>query len=81
MRRAPRILRNRRNVGMAQLEIFRAEDRIWSDFERQGDPFAFGARWAGFSRASVFPNLALGLEGGAQGLRADRFVTGRRRQW
>lgn len=55
------------------IEVFLGEDRIWSDFERDGDSGAFGARWAAFCRASVFPTLASSLEGGRDGPRAVRF--------
>ena len=50
------------------------EDRIWAGFEGDGDAQAFGARWAAFSRASVFPTLAAGLEGGRTDPRAATFV-------
>jgi SAM dependent carboxyl methyltransferase len=46
------------------LEVFPGEDRFWSDFERDGDSGAFGARWAAFCRASVFPTLASSLDSG-----------------
>ncbi len=39
-----------------------------------GDAKKFGASWAGFSRASVFPSLALGLERGRQDSRAGVFI-------
>jgi SAM dependent carboxyl methyltransferase len=55
------------------VEVFLGEDRIWSDLERDGDSGAFGARWAAFCRASVFPTLASSLEGGRDGPRAARF--------
>ena len=35
-----------------EIEIFFAEDRIWSDFEQHRDAQEFGARWAAFSRVS-----------------------------
>jgi hypothetical protein len=54
-------------------EVFPGEDRIWSDFERDGHSGAFGARWAAFCRASVFPTLASSLEGGRHGPRAAAF--------
>jgi SAM dependent carboxyl methyltransferase len=52
------------------LEVFSGEDRFGSDFERDGDSGAFGARWAAFCRASVFPTLASSLDGGRDGPRA-----------
>jgi salicylate 1-O-methyltransferase len=36
------------------LEMFDAEDRFWSQYRKDKDGKAFGARWAGFLRASVF---------------------------
>jgi hypothetical protein len=54
-------------------EVFLDEDRIWSDFERDGNAGAFGARWAAFCRASVFPTLASSLAGGRDGPRAAAF--------
>jgi hypothetical protein len=54
-------------------EVFLDEDRIWSDFERDRDSGGFGARWAAFCRASVFPTLASSLEGGRDGPRAAAF--------
>ncbi len=50
-------------------EIFLGEDRIYEEFEQTGDSQAFGARWAAFVRASTFPTLALGLDGGASDAR------------
>ena len=51
-------------LSIEQLEVFLSEDRIWAEFEDGGDAHAFGARWAAFSRASVFPTLAAGLDSG-----------------
>ena len=51
-------------LSVEQLEVFLGEDRIWTQFQDDGDAQAFGARWAAFSRASVFPTLAAGLTGG-----------------
>jgi SAM dependent carboxyl methyltransferase len=59
---------------MEELEIFAGEDRIWNDFERDGDAQQFGARWAAFSRASVFPSLASALDGGTSDPRASAFI-------
>jgi hypothetical protein len=56
------------------LDIFLGEDHFWSDFERDGDAHKFAARWAAFSRASVFPSLAGSLDGGRNDLRAAQFV-------
>jgi hypothetical protein len=59
---------------MEQLEVFLGEDKIWAQFEADGDTRAFGARWAAFSRASVFPTLASALKGGRDDPRAASFV-------
>jgi hypothetical protein len=56
------------------LDLFNSEDRIWRQFEADRDPEKFGARWASFSRASAFPTLALGLDGGRDDPRATKFV-------
>ena len=57
-----------------ELEIFCGEDQIWSEFERSGDSHAFGAQWAAFARASVFPTLAGALNCGRAASRATEFV-------
>jgi SAM dependent carboxyl methyltransferase len=44
-----------------EIEVFCGEDRIWTEFEKQGNAGAFGALWAAFSRASVGPTLASAL--------------------
>ncbi|MFO0993275.1 MAG: hypothetical protein U1E67_15220 [Hyphomicrobiales bacterium] len=49
-------------LAIEQLDIFLGEDRIWEQYERDHDAAAYGARWAAFSRASVFPTLALALD-------------------
>lgn len=56
------------------LDLFNNEDRNWRQFEVDRDPAKFGAQWASFSRASVFPTLALGLDGGRDDRRAAKFV-------
>jgi hypothetical protein len=60
-------------LSVEHAEVFLGDDRIWSDYERDRDAAAFGARWAAFSRASVFPTLALGLDGGREDPRAAKF--------
>ena len=54
------------------LDVFHGEDRVFADFAADGDARAFGAKWAAFSRASVFPTLAGEL--GADPGRAARFM-------
>jgi hypothetical protein len=58
-----------------EAEVFLGEDHIWADFERDGDARTFGARWAAFSRASVFPTLAEALENGGGPARSEAFMT------
>lgn len=54
-------------------EMFDGADGIWARFAEDGDAPAFGARWAAFSRASVFPTLARELDGGEGDVRAAVF--------
>ena len=56
------------------LEVFNAEDRFWAQYQVDSDATAFGAAWAAFIRASVFPTLAEALEGGRNDERATQFV-------
>src|SRR5262249_54477834 len=56
------------------LEVFNAEDRFWTRFQLDGDAEAFGAQWAAFARAALFPSLATALEGGVGDPRAAEFV-------
>ncbi len=62
------------------LEVFDAEDRFWSRYRVDGDAGAFGARWARFARASVFPALSTALTDGSADPRAaamfDRLEAG-----
>jgi hypothetical protein len=61
------------DLSVDHASVFLGEDTIWNEFERDGDAKAFGARWAAFSRASVFPTLALGLDGGRDDKRTAGF--------
>jgi hypothetical protein len=54
------------------LDVFHGADHVFADYAADGDAHAFGAKWAGFSRASVFPTLAAEL--GADAERAARFM-------
>ena len=54
--------------------FFSGEDHFWSDFEQDGDAQRFAARWAAFSRASVFPTLAASLDNSRNDSRAGQFV-------
>ena len=58
--------RSRRPAGSSgcpieHLEVFNAEDRFWTQYQVDHDANAFGALWAAFVRASVFPTLATAL--------------------
>jgi salicylate 1-O-methyltransferase len=55
------------------LEVFNAEDRFWQKYKKDSDAKAFGAQWAAFVRASVFPTLAGALEGGVADPRSTQF--------
>ncbi|CAA0131767.1 Uncharacterised protein [Mycolicibacterium vanbaalenii] len=63
-----------------RLEMFDAEDRFWRRYRIDSDARAFGARWAGFARMSVFPELTTALADGAEDARApelfDRLEAG-----
>jgi salicylate 1-O-methyltransferase len=52
------------NLTIDQLEIFNAEDRFWARLQTDDDAEAFGARWAAFARAALFPALVGALDGG-----------------
>jgi salicylate 1-O-methyltransferase len=56
------------------LEIFNADDRFWERFQSDGDAEAFGAQWAAFARAALFPTLAATLDRGAGDPRAAEFI-------
>lgn len=60
---------------MEEVEVFLGEDHIWADYERDGDAKSFGARWAAFSRASVFPTLAEALKSDGDTGRSAAFST------
>jgi hypothetical protein len=68
--------RNGRFAGLSieHLEVFKGEDRIWQEFRRTQGAAAFGAQWAAFSRASVFPTLAAELDGGHDDPRGEEFL-------
>ena len=53
--------------------MFDAEDRFWTQYQVDHDAKAFGAQWAAFARASVFPTLAAALEGGRADPRSAEF--------
>lgn len=55
------------------LEVFNAEDRFWMQYQVDHDATAFGAMWAGFVRASLFPTFATALAGGRADPRSPQF--------
>jgi hypothetical protein len=61
-------------LSLTDLDVFHGDDRIWKQFQADGDARAFGAQWAAFSRASVFPTLAGALTGGASEARRATFM-------
>ncbi len=58
------------------LEVFDAEDRYWAQYKSDSDAKAFGARWAAFMRASVFPTLASVLDDARLPQFCDRLEAG-----
>lgn len=62
-------------LSMEHLEMFTGVDTNWLGFERDGDANKFGAGWAAFMRASVFPTLALSLDRGRDDPRVVAFVS------
>ena len=56
------------------LEVFDAEDRFWTQYQVDHDAKAFGAQWAAFARASVFPSIAAALDGGRTDPRRVEFM-------
>ncbi|OBJ62345.1 SAM-dependent methyltransferase [Mycobacterium sp. 1423905.2] len=61
-------------LGIEHLDMFVAPDRFWARYQADGDAEAFGAQWAGFARAALFPTLAAALDGGPADPRAAEFV-------
>jgi hypothetical protein len=62
------------DLSLDNFELFHGEDRIWTQFEASGDAHAFGAQWAAFCRASVFPTLATNLDGASGDARSAKFI-------
>jgi salicylate 1-O-methyltransferase len=56
------------------LEVFDAEDRFWTQYQVDHEAEAFGAQWAAFARAAVFPTLAAALDGGRADPRRVEFM-------
>lgn len=60
---------------LEDLELFNGTDQFWEQYQTTGDAGAFGAGWAAFSRASVFPTLARALGGeGSEEPRRKQFM-------
>jgi hypothetical protein len=59
---------------LENFELFHGDDRIWTEFEANRDAHAFGAQWAAFSRASVFPTLAASLDEARGDARSAKFM-------
>ncbi len=51
-------------LSIEHIEVFNAEDRFWMQYQADHDATAFGALWAAFVRAAVFPTLATALADG-----------------
>ena len=62
------------DLSLENFELFHGEDRIWAQFEASHDPHAFGAEWAVFCRASVFPTLATSLDEVPGDTRSAKFM-------
>ena len=60
-------------LSIDHLEVFDAEDRFWTQYQVDHDATAFGALWAAFVRASVFPTLVTALSGGRSDSRSPAF--------
>jgi SAM dependent carboxyl methyltransferase len=61
------------DLSIEDFELFHGEDRIWTQFEASGDAQAFGAQWAAFCRAAVFPTLVASLDGATDNTRSVKF--------
>lgn len=61
-------------LSIEHLELFNAEDRFWAQYRTDKDATVFGANWAAFLRASIFPTLAAALDGGVSDPRGTEFV-------
>lgn len=51
-------------LSVEHLEMFTAEDRFFAAYRRDQDAARFGAQWAAFARAALFPALLAWLDGG-----------------
>ncbi|RDH80193.1 SAM-dependent methyltransferase [Mycolicibacterium moriokaense] len=67
-------------LSIEHLEVFNADDRFWMQYQVDKDAKAFGALWAAFTRAAIFPTLTTALAGGRNDARSpelfERLETG-----
>ena len=61
-------------LSVEHFEAFEAEDVFWARYLVDGDAGKFGAAWAGFARAAIFPTLTTALDGGSGDPRAAGFA-------
>lgn len=60
-------------LALENFELFYGADSIWRLFQTSGDAQTFGAQWAAFCRASVFPTLAMSLDRVPGGAHSTKF--------
>ncbi|WP_409371165.1 class I SAM-dependent methyltransferase [Mycolicibacterium fluoranthenivorans] len=63
-------------LAIEHLEVFDAEDRFWRQYQIDGDARHFGAEWAAFMRAAVFPALTGVLPADRRPVFADALEAG-----
>jgi hypothetical protein len=63
-----------RGLRIEDVNIFLGADHIWADFKKDRNAKAFGAKWAAFARASVFPTLVKSLEADPSATRKSEFM-------
>jgi hypothetical protein len=61
-------------LSVEHLEVFDAEDKYWTKYQKDRDATAWGTYWTGFVRMSVVPTLLRQLDDGPSGPHADQFV-------
>lgn len=62
------------SLTIEHLDMFNADDRFWARYQKDSDAEAFGAQWAAFARAALFPTLRAGLSGGFNDPRGADFI-------
>ena len=63
-------------LAVDKVNAFEAEDRFWARYRADRDAEAFGAGWAAFARAAIFPTLGTALQGATAGSRMSGFLDG-----